>query len=184
MPNYNPYYGMPRGPGGGSSYSYGQQGRSRSALPSTSPGYDSQGSYQGSPGGGQRDIGSQNYWDRPNQGWGDQWSRDGGGGYPGQQQRMPQPPAGKGRGMGGIGGGAGGGFRGGRSPIQQFQQQRSSDIYGGNDPFQIYGDLMRQRGMEEQLGMEPGAAWSRPQGMQGWHMYEMFPGLFPEKGGY
>jgi hypothetical protein len=42
---------------------------------------------------------------------------------------------------------------------------------------------MKQREMEGQLGMDPGAAWSRPQGMQGWHMYEMFPGLFPEKGG-
>ena len=180
MPNYNPYMGMPRGPGAGSSYSYGQQGRGRSALPSTPPGYSGQGSYQGYPGGGQRDVGSQNYWDRGNQGWGDQWSRDGGGGgYPGQQQRMPQPPAGKGRGMGGIGMGPRGGG------MMSYQRSIAGDPLRGNDPFQIYGNLLQQRGLEQQLGMDPGAAWSMPMGVPGYERQHspLWSGLYPGQGG-
>ena len=179
MAYYNPYRGMANSAGAGGGYSYGQQGQN----PWFNKGTSNYGQpyntnpYQAEYQGDYRGRGVQN---EPG-GWGDHWSRDGG--Y-GQQNpyNAQRPVPGKGRGMGGIGGGMGG-FRGGRSPIQQFQQQRSSDIYGGNNPFQIYGDLMKQREMEGQLGMEPGAAWSRPQGMQGWHMYEMFPGLFPEKGG-
>ena len=180
MPNYNPYMGMPRGPGAGSSYSYGQQGRGRSALPSTPPGYYVQGSSQGYPGGGQRDAGSQNYWDRPNQGWGDQWSRDGySGGYPGQQQRMPQPPAGKGRGMGGIGGGGFG--RGGG--MMSGQRRFSADPYRGNNPFDIYNSLFQQRGMEKELGLDPMAAWRMPQGVPGYEKSHFWQGLYPPAGG-
>ena len=178
MAYYNPYRGMANSAGAGGNYSYGQQGQN----PWFNKGQSNYGQpYNTNPYQGEyRGRGVEN---EPG-GWGDQWTRGSYGGGYGQPSPYQQPPAGKGRGMGGIGGGGGfGGFRGGGSPIQQFQQRRSSDIYGGNNPFQIYGDLMKQRGMEGELGMEPGAAWSRPRGMDGWHMYEMFPGLFPEKGG-
>ena len=168
--------------GFGKSYSYGQQGRSQSALPSTPPGYygSQGGSYQNVPGGGQRDIGSPNYWDRtpdewnqyiaqqgpipeglrnyPNQGRGS----GGGGGYPGQQQRMPQPPAGKGRGMGGIGGGPSAGI------AQQHQARLGQqDPYYGMSWFDKqmmwHQKLQAQRQMEAEFGAPGGHAWEMPQ---------------------
>ena len=182
----NPYQGMyGNNPGFGSNFSYGQQGGNnpygQAQRGSANYGQSYQGSPRGYPGGGQRDVGSQNYWDRPNQGWGDQWSRDGGGGYPGQQQRMPQPPAGKGRGMGGIGGGVGG-YGGG---MMSRQRGIAGDPLRGNDPFQIYGNLLQQRGMEQQLGMDPGAAWNMPMGVPGYERQHspLWQGLYPGQGG-
>lgn len=186
MPNYDrPYRGMPGGPGFGQNYSYGQQGSNRgsyggqSQLPQApaSYGWDRDPYMQGGslrsagPGAGlpwEGNLGTTYY----NQGQG---------GYPGQQQRMPQPPAGKGRGMGGIRGGMGG-YGGG---MMSRQRGIAGDPYRGNDPFQIYGDLMQQRGMEQQLGMDPGAAWSMPRGVPGYERQHspLWQGLYPGQGG-
>jgi len=103
--------------------------------------------------------------------------RNSGGYYP--NNRMPQPPAGKGRGMGGI-------RMGGTSRFTPAQSNRSmvQDPWRGNDPFRIYGDLIMQRQMEEQLGLDPGMAWSMPSGFTPYELQNTpyLQGLYPTGG--
>ena len=173
MYNYNPYQGMgaagggASGPGYGQNWAYGQQG-------SNNP---YQNMYQGSRNYQQS---YQNPYQTPQPQYQPQQP-----GYPQRNQYLSPTSGGKGRGYGGFGPGVGMGQQGGGR--MQRQRDVASDPYRGNDPFQVYGDLMRQRQMEGSLGMDPGQAWNMPQGIPFYELQNMWKGLYPsggQNGGY
>ena len=94
-------------------------------------------------------------------GWGDQWTPS----YPQQgYSGYPQAPAGKGRGMGGIGGGIGGGIAQQQAGQLWQQQNRGWDTAqrGYDKQMEFHQRLLQQRQLEEALGADPGWSWFEP----------------------
>lgn len=137
--------------GAGSAYSHGQQG--------SNPWFNRQQSGYGQP-----------YNTAPNQGEYNPYQQPQQQGYPGQYQSQqgypgmyPRPPAGKGRGMGGIGMGPGSSI-GALQAGQLYQQDYGMRSHEGKRNYIMgqYQQLLEQRHLEEALGLGMSApGWSQ-----------------------